>query len=73
MQFEIDISNNLSINKKTYKTEPYRFKYLELLTDYFCLCLFLRNLFLRLCVDILLLFFFFPLGITQTLIILHYF
>jgi hypothetical protein len=34
------------------------------LTAYFLLlCLFLRNLFLRLCVDILCLFFFFPLGI----------
>jgi hypothetical protein len=34
------------------------------LKSYFLLlCLFLRNLFLRLCVDILCLFFFFPLGI----------
>ena len=31
--------------------------------DYLDLCLFLRSLFLRLCVDILCLFFFFPLGI----------
>jgi hypothetical protein len=36
---------------------------LQTIAYFLLLCLFLRNLFLRLCVDILCLFFFFPLGI----------
>lgn len=37
----------------------------DLIRAYLLLCLFLRKRFLRLCVDILCLFFFFPLGIAK--------